>query len=263
MRMSKREIWSRALGFVGTKIGRDRVDLLLAKIANSAAEYHSLSKVYERFCLSAENRAMVPNVIGWITDHPDMRDALSHFDLTMNRGWSEEDFYSRLTQMTERGRQADLTRRNNLWRQYAKSLHDITSFLIPFDSPNGSSESFFGYVGENCGSKEHAWSLAEEISHHIRGMGPPLVCDALKEIGVTNFAKPDTHIKYIFRRLGLCHGAGDREVFYSVCDFAENVNVMPSQVDKVFWLIGSGNFYMFRMAFGSLKAEFFDGLQRD
>ena len=81
------------------------------------------------------------------------------------------------------------------------------------------------------------------IALGIEGVGFPLACDFLKENGYRNFAKPDVHIKDIFTRLGLARSRNDYEVFSSVVRVALNVGETPYCVDKLFWLIGSGNFY--------------------
>jgi hypothetical protein len=52
------------------------------------------------------------------------------------------------------------------------------------------------------------------------------------------------HVKDIFGSLWLCPpGAGDYEVFKAVGRLARNAGVTPYNVDKLFWLIGSGTFY--------------------
>jgi len=52
------------------------------------------------------------------------------------------------------------------------------------------------------------------------------------------------HVKDIFWAIGLCHwGTSDYDVFKAVARVARNVDVTPYNVDKLFWLIGSGYFY--------------------
>ena len=65
-----------------------------------------------------------------------------------------------------------------------------------------------------------------------------------EELGYENFSKPDVHVKDIFWALGLSPwGTSDYEVFKAVARVARNVGVTPYNVDKLFWLIGSGYFY--------------------
>ena len=52
------------------------------------------------------------------------------------------------------------------------------------------------------------------------------------------------HIKDIFWSLGLCPvDSSDYEVFKAVVRMAGNARVTTYNVDKLFWLIGSGYFY--------------------
>jgi thermostable 8-oxoguanine DNA glycosylase len=81
------------------------------------------------------------------------------------------------------------------------------------------------------------------LSCEIYGLGFALACDFLKELGYANYAKPDVHVRDIFEGLGLCQKASDYQLFKTVVRVAKNVEVTPYNVDKLFWLIGSGHFY--------------------
>jgi hypothetical protein len=77
------------------------------------------------------------------------------------------------------------------------------------------------------------------------------------------------HVKGIFGSIGLCPpGAGDYEVFKAVARVASNVGVTPYNVDKLFWLIGSGYFYEdphidHKGRIGSLKKQFIEAAQME
>jgi thermostable 8-oxoguanine DNA glycosylase len=82
------------------------------------------------------------------------------------------------------------------------------------------------------------------LDKEIKGFGFALACDFLKELGYVNFAKPDVHLRDIFIGLKLCPAnADDYEIFKAVVRVAKNAQVTPYNVDKLFWLIGSGDFY--------------------
>ncbi len=86
-------------------------------------------------------------------------------------------------------------------------------------------------------------ALALLLAHEIDGFGFALACNFLMSLGYENFSKPDVHVKEIFGALGLCaQGAGDYEVFRAVARVARNAGVTPYNADKLFWLVGSGNF---------------------
>ncbi len=72
----------------------------------------------------------------------------------------------------------------------------------------------------------------------------PLACDFLKELGYLNYGKPDVHIRDIFSATGLLsEKSSNYQVLKAITRVSENVEETPYNVDKLFWLIGSGYFY--------------------
>ena len=83
------------------------------------------------------------------------------------------------------------------------------------------------------------------MSKEIDGFGFALGCDFLKELGFLNFAKPDVHVKAITKGLKLSiETANDYAVFKDVVRIAAHCDKTPYDVDKLFWLVGSGRFYL-------------------
>ena len=65
-----------------------------------------------------------------------------------------------------------------------------------------------------------------------------------KELGFVNYGKPDVHIKDIFIGTHLCNSkTTDYEYQKVIGQIAEANNVSAYNVDKLFWLVGSGRFY--------------------
>lgn len=82
--------------------------------------------------------------------------------------------------------------------------------------------------------------LAEEIE----GIGYTLACDFLKELGFVEYGKPDVHVIGIFVGIGLCQPKPNPyQVQKIITQIAEAAGVSCYNVDKLFWLIGSGKFY--------------------
>jgi hypothetical protein len=99
------------------------------------------------------------------------------------------------------------------------------------------------------------------LDHEIEGFGFALSCNFLKELGYVNFPKPDVHLRDIFTALELCQaGVDDYQLFNAIIRVASNANVTPYAADKLFWLIGSGNFYDDPMigSIGSHKQDFLE-----
>jgi hypothetical protein len=81
------------------------------------------------------------------------------------------------------------------------------------------------------------------LDQESEGFGFALACDFVMGLGYAHFSKPDVHIKDVFQGLGLRPwGTSDYEVFNAVARVASNVGVTPYNVDKLFWLRGSGYF---------------------
>lgn len=81
------------------------------------------------------------------------------------------------------------------------------------------------------------------LQNKVNGFGLALACDFLKELGYVKYAKPDVYLKKIFTSLELCSAkASDYDVLEAIIRVAQHAGVTPYKVDKVFWLIGSGDF---------------------
>jgi hypothetical protein len=93
------------------------------------------------------------------------------------------------------------------------------------------------------------------IAAEIHGTGFPLACDFLKELGWTQYGKPDAHTKTILKGLGFSDGS-DYYIFKVMVLMAKLLHVTPFQVDKILWLIGSGNLYLADGRFRTNRAGF-------
>lgn len=71
-----------------------------------------------------------------------------------------------------------------------------------------------------------------------------LACDFIKELGYDQYGKPDVHVRTILVAAGLLKPLDSefkcQKVITEIADAAGHT---PYYVDKVIWLIGSGNFY--------------------
>lgn len=127
----------------------------------------------------------------------------------------------------------------SIWPSYCKSILSAAEFVVEFDSM----DDFEKWVQFFNRDSRAALALPLLVERKVHGFGFPLACDFLKGMGFHNFSKPDTHIKEIFERLELSKSRDDYEVFDAVARVAKSVGETPYCVDKIFWLIGSGNFH--------------------
>jgi hypothetical protein len=128
----------------------------------------------------------------------------------------------------------------SIWPHYCQTILSAANFIEQFSSASD----FFGWVDFFDRDDRTRAALPMLLSQEIEGFGFALSCDFLKEMGYVNFPKPDVHLRDIFTALRLCQdGANDYQLFKAVIRVAGHAGVSAYNADKVFWLIGSGNFY--------------------
>ena len=96
------------------------------------------------------------------------------------------------------------------------------------------------------------------LSREIEGFGLALSCDFLKELGYRDYPKPDVHLIKIFNELNLVKSTDPYEVYKSIVEMSEVVNKDAYTIDKIFWLISSGNFYLKNIKIGRNRDRFID-----
>jgi len=204
----------------------------------------SIRGIYQRILESAQNRGMSSGVImGPLGGNINaLRKVLCNFEAALiaskygnNSSKVIEDIERELhlkgkIQRTQR----------SIWPLFCRSITSGALFLSQFDS----ADDFYRWVNIFDRDDRIRPALPMLLSHEIEGFGFPLACDFLKEIGYFNFCKPDVHIKAIFKGIRLVSEvADDYQVFKAITRVSKSQGVTPYNVDKLFWLVGSGKFY--------------------
>jgi hypothetical protein len=218
----------------------------------------TLSAIYERLLRSAQSAQSMPNVIGGsIGGIERLSTILFGFDpaaVAERYPRSEEGCKSLFDDI--RGQLAPRGKLNynprSLWKRFCKAATSGAAFLADFPD----ARAFYGWVEPFDLDEDRRIQLATTIARQIDGIGFALACDFLKEVGFTNFSKPDVHIKEIFSQLGLSQSKDDIEVFKAVGRIARNVGVTAHEVDQLFWLVGSGDLYFAGYRLANSRAEF-------
>jgi len=129
---------------------------------------------------------------------------------------------------------------HNYWVIFCKAIISASKFVSRFSDI----EEFNTFVKAFYLNEYTRVALPLLLEKEIFGMRFALACDFLKENGYPKFVKPDVHIKAIFNGLGISNSESDYEIFKDVIRFSETIGELPYKVDKLFWLIGSGDFYL-------------------
>jgi hypothetical protein len=218
----------------------------------------TLAAIYQLLLRSAQSAQSMPNVIGGSIGGLERLGAvLSGFDpvavagqYPRNEEGCRQLFNDVVAQLAPRGKLHYNPR--SLWRRFCGTATSGAAFLAQFPD----ARSFYEWVEPFDLDEAGRVQIAGEIARRIDGMGFALTCDFLKEVGYTNFSKPDVHIKEIFSQLGLCRSRDDIEVFKAIGRIARNVGVTPYEVDQLFWLAGSGNLYFAGRRIANSRAGF-------
>lgn len=136
------------------------------------------------------------------------------------------------------------------WEKYCKGLYDGLQFL---DAKNGIDEinSLINYKFTEI-SDEFSKLLkrVEAIEKQIYGLGFALTCDWLKECGCEWLAKPDVHIMEVVKYFKKKEKISNKEVLEFIFDWSKLVNSTSYKIDKIIWLLCTGNFYLTEAKFG-------------
>mgnify|MGYP001029786282 CR=1 FL=1 len=201
---------------------------------------HTTSDLLFGMVNSVRNRRGMPNAIG---DIERLREFLEDFSplgiASKYKGDWEKLFITIERNYTPPGRMA-IGESRSYWVIFCKSVISASDFLSKFSSV----DDFDNFVSQFYLNEYTRVALPLFLDKEIFGFGFALACDFLKENGYPKFVKPDVHIKKIFNGLGISNSESDYDVFKDVIRFSESINQIPYEVDKLFWLVGSGNFYL-------------------
>ncbi len=197
--------------------------------------YQSLTDIYERFIGSAQNYQAMPNIIGFYKRKEEFSSMLFDFDYVKIAELSEDELYRNFR---DKFHVMSKETKRNSWLKWSRAVIDSAKFIGRFRD----ADDFDKFVKRFDYNATSRMALPLLIQTKIRGIGFALACDALKELGYTDYSKPDVHLIEVFHGVGICEG-NPVSVYEAIGRMADDCNETPYKVDKVFWLICSGNYY--------------------
>lgn len=220
-------------------------------------EFNSLRDVFIQFIQSAQNYQRMPKVIQFKEKIETISHILYNFDYEKVKSINAVDLYRIFR------KEFNITSKDNKqnsWYKWSKSIVDSAAFISGFKDV----DDFKTFVKLYDYNTTTRMSLPLLISTKISGIGFALACDLLKELGFTEYPKPDVHLMDVFSALRL----SDNEQisnFEAIVKMARDNNVTPYKVDKVFWLICSGRFYLEEkeIKVGQHKKEFIEYMEHN
>jgi hypothetical protein len=203
----------------------------------------TVAGIYQALLVSAQNANMKAGVIGGSIDGVEkLGVVLSDFEPAGILGKFSSGPKAVLDEIEARLKPRGKIRRTprSIWPHYCLTILSAARFMAQFPSAT----EFYKWADFFDQDDRARPALPMLLAREIEGLGFALSCDFLKELGYASYAKPDVHVSEIFGALQLCPpGSDDYDVFKAIVRVAKHADVTPYNVDKLFWLIGSGRFY--------------------
>lgn len=225
-------------------------DVDLKKYFNLEKSFKTKNDILFTLLISLQDKQMSYNVIGIL--RPERKEIFRKllFDFDCNMILNNYNEESLLITFSKNFIINNIDSKQNLWRLYAKSIISAAKYLDIFNS----AEEFDIFVKKYSDNKIELITL---LQNKIYGLGFALACNFLKDLGYSEYSKPDVHIKDIFLVFDLCAN-DDYSVFNSVAEMSKIVDDSAFNIDRLFWLICSGKLYLDDVNIGRHKEEFID-----
>ncbi|MEA1875010.1 MAG: hypothetical protein U9N51_11390 [Bacteroidota bacterium] len=259
--MNFKELYNFAYEFL---LSKEKVtdELIKKHLVSEYQKPNEINTIYKQLCASAQNRQMSSKVIGKSIGGIEKLNAVL-FDFNPQKvanAYSRTDKEKLLITVIKKLKPKGEIRKTNrsLWPQFCQSVIDSAYFLQEFNK----AKDFYKWADFFANDLRAKPALPLMISIEITGIGFSLACDFLKELGYVQYGKPDVHLKEIFKALNLIDPnekskiKQDYQTLKLIDQIAKENKITPFEVDKVFWLIGSGNFYLSEMYIGRNRNEF-------
>lgn len=234
-------------------------DESLNKYLSDKRNFDNINDVALSLFFSLSNRNMMYSVINFEDKKDSMKKILFNYNpkkiITSYKNYEEI-----LVEFNKHFLIKDSSSPRSLWRQLAKGIYSGSIFLSVFETK----EEFDKFIKTFSFNKYTKSALPMVLSKEIDGLGFALACDFLKELGYREYPKPDVHLIEIFFELGLTETKNDYEVYKKIIEMSEYVNEDAYTIDKIFWLIGSRNYYLDGIKHKSTnnRIEFIDYIKR-
>lgn len=123
------------------------------------------------------------------------------------------------------------------WYKFAKNIITFADYLSEFKDIGDLYSAFDNAKDVNAKIK-----LVNTVSARISQWGFAMASNWLKDMGMTGFCKPDRHVLAIIDGIYQT-GQNEKNIFAKVIEIAEECGVTPFVLDRVLFLVGSGDFY--------------------
>lgn len=231
-------------------------NIRLEKYFDNKRNIHSMNEICKRMIETLVNRNMLPGVIQFGQREDKFKEILFDYDAKLiSSTYNEESLYEMFKQNFEIN---NANSPKNLWWQFSKSIISASKFLCNFET----AKEFDHFVKTFSENEFTRAALPMLLDKEVHGLGFALSCDFLKEIGYTEYPKPDVHLMDIFSGLDICK-RDQYEVYKAIIRMSNASNRTAFCVDKCIWLICSGKFHLDNIEIKGRKKEFIEACKNE
>ncbi len=229
---------------------------ILKKHLEQESKFDDIFDAHRRLIESLSNRNMMVSVIGFTKKEKEMKEILFGYDPSkILAAYKNHD--ELLEKFKSKFKLQDTQSKRSLWCKFSEGIISGSRFMASFKNK----DDFDSFIKMFARNKYTKAALPMLLSKEIRGFGFALACDFLKELGYRDYPKPDVHLIKIFYELGLSTSSEPYDVYKSIVEMAESVGEDAYTVDKIFWLISSGRFYLVNIETGRNRDKFIKSIK--
>jgi hypothetical protein len=229
---------------------------MVEKHLKQESKFDNLFDAHHRLIESLTNRNMMASVIGFAKKKKDMDVILFKYSPSkILEVYENSD--NLLGTFKSKFALNDSQSKRSLWRIFSEGIISGSRFMASFKDK----DDFDRFVKTFALNKYTKAALPMLLSKEIKGFGFALACDFLKELGYRDYPKPDVHLIKIFYNLGLSKSSEPYDVYKTIVEMAGIVGEDAYTVDKIFWLISSGSFYLVNIDTGRNRDKFIESVK--
>jgi hypothetical protein len=225
-----------AYDFLKSKIGKDALEQKLNHYRHHKAD--TMEDIYWYMLNSLTNKVGMRATIG---DIDMLAPYLFDFDPYQTHAHYQDDWEKLFKKIKDNHTPPgpmNIKNKTSYWVIFCKGILSGAEFLSGFESY----EAFDEFVNSFAFNDLSIAALPILLDQEVYGMGFPIANDWLKEIGYSNYCKPDTHTIAILYETGVASNQDNYTVFKTMVRMGRVNNEPPALIDRVLWLIGSGKY---------------------
>lgn len=236
-------------------LSKSEIDSFITEVDSSPNR--TIESIYEMMVVVLQDYQSMPNVIKYFERKEEIKTILKGFNVREVAKLEFDSIYNSFK--TNFGVQVRNEKKNS-WYKFSRGVYEGAIFLSKFNSL----DDFDAFINAFRLNSHTKLALPLLLSTEIYGLGFALACNWLKELGYKEYPKPDVHMIDIFKSINYC-GTDQISCYKAMVKTAEECSVDAYALDKVLWLICSGNYYRYNKtsekSSSQLKKEFIEALK--